>query len=180
MNDYERHISRESRHRNQLRRLGCNDPKCVFCGLQKPICLWVQRLPGQNSLGENTRIICANCAADNMCPPATKASRERGLRSKFRRLGFSDPKCGVCGCTKILTLRVDHLAGRKFGDDVWLVCANCHEERTELQVNEHPPVGADSKSQLEKARRVILNEADALELKSRWLRAFAETGNWDG
>jgi hypothetical protein len=107
-------------------------------------------------------------------------SRERRRRNHLRRLGFNDPKCGICGCTKVLCLRVDHLQGRQFGDDIWLVCANCHEERTDMQVNEHPPVVNNLKTQLEISRRVILNAADSLELLCRWLRGVGETGNWDG
>ena len=106
-------------------------------------------------------------------------SRERRWRNHRRRLGFDAPKCGICGCTKVACLRKDHLAGQRFGEDIWLVCANCHEERTDLQVHEHPPVGDKPEGQLEKSRRVILNAADSLELISRWLRSVGETGNWD-
>jgi hypothetical protein len=107
-------------------------------------------------------------------------SRERRRRNHFRRLGFDNPKCGICGCTNVLCLQVDHLADWKFNDGVWLICANCHCLRTELQVSEHPPVGPKPASQLEISRRVILNTADSLELLSRWLRNVGENGNWDG
>jgi hypothetical protein len=69
------------------------------------------------------RLICANCQAEDV-DPSSKPSRERRRRKDLARLGFSNPTCGICGCAKILCLRVDHLQGRKFGDDVWLVCAN--------------------------------------------------------
>ena len=107
-------------------------------------------------------------------------SRERRLRNHFRRLGFNDPKCGICGTTKVVCLRVDHLAGKSFGEQRWLICGNCHDERTELQTMEHPPVGPNPQSQLERARRVILNAADSLELLSRWLRDVGENSDWDG
>jgi hypothetical protein len=107
-------------------------------------------------------------------------SRDRRRRNHLRRLGFNDPKCGICGNSRVVCLRVDHLEGQRFGDHVWLICANCHEERTELQTMEHPPVGKNPESQLERARRVILNAADSHELLSRWLRDVGENGNWDG
>ncbi len=107
-------------------------------------------------------------------------SREKRRRNHFRRLGFNDPKCAICGDKRVVCLRIDHLSGWKYGDQVWLICANCHDERTELQAMEHSPVGPNPESQLEKARRVILNAADSLELLSRWLRNVGEHGNWDG
>jgi len=107
-------------------------------------------------------------------------SRERRRRSHFRRLGFNDPKCGICGTTKVVCLRVDHLAGKSFGEHCWLICANCHEERTELQTMEHPPVGPNPQRQLERARRLILNTADSLEFLCRCLRDLGENSGWDG
>jgi hypothetical protein len=107
-------------------------------------------------------------------------SREIRRRSHFRRLGFKDPKCAFCEEKRVICLRVDHLAGQKFGDHRWLICANCHELRTELQTMEHPPVGPNPDSQLERSRRVILNAADCAELLSRWLRDVGENGDWDG
>jgi hypothetical protein len=107
-------------------------------------------------------------------------SREKRLRAHSRRLGSKNPKCGVCGMTKVICLRIDHLAGQRFGDHRWLICGNCHDERTELRTMEHPPVGTNPEGQLEKARRVILNAADSLELLSRWLRDVSENGDWDG
>jgi hypothetical protein len=178
MDDYKREISREAKKRSDLLRLGSHDPKCCKCGLQKLVCLRIETLP-QGRPPADKRIICFNCQAEDI-DPGSKASRERRRRKELVRLGLGNLICGICGCANILRLGVDHLQGRKFGDDVWLVCANCHEERTDLQVREHPPVGEITESQLQKARKVILNEADILEFKSRWLRKFAEDGNWEG
>ena len=107
-------------------------------------------------------------------------SRERRRRAHFRSLGFADPKCAVCGKTDVLDLHVDHLAGRRFGHEVWLVCTAHHGMRTDLQVSEHPAIGPNPDGQLEKSRRVLLNAADSLEIISRWLRGVGENGNWDG
>jgi hypothetical protein len=107
-------------------------------------------------------------------------ARERRRRAYFRKRGFPDPKCAICGNTDVLWLEEDHLAGRNFGDETWLVCITHHLWRTDLQVSEHPPVGPNPKGQLEKSRRVILNAADSLELLSRWLRGVGENLNWDG
>jgi hypothetical protein len=105
-------------------------------------------------------------------------AREKRRRAYFRRLGFTDPKCAICGNTDVLCLEVDHLGGRDFDDGIWLICWTHHLWRTDLQVSEHPAVGPNPKSQAEKGRRVILNAADCSELLSRWLRGVGES--WGG
>lgn len=55
----------------------------------------------------------------------------------------------------------DHVAGRKFSDDVVVICANCHRKRTDSQ-KDHPPLISSPVTKSECWGRLILGAVDLL------------------
>lgn len=50
----------EIRRQAALRRLGCDDPRCVRCGEDEPSCLELHHIAGQ-AYDDATIILCRNC-----------------------------------------------------------------------------------------------------------------------
>jgi hypothetical protein len=159
MSKFDRDLAREAAHRARLRIAGCPDPHCHACRLDNIWCLVLSRY----------RPICANCLADRRHDPA----REPEMRERFRRAGFPNPSCTVCGETKIWRLELDHIAGQKHDDSSSPLCRNCHMERSFMQTRE--PEGSDEpRNVLEVIGRWLLGIAEWFELIKEKLYLFGE------
>ena len=66
-------------------------------------------------------------------------NRDKETREQRRRdrLGSEDPRCGGCGETDTRCLELHHIAGQHFGDDLIVLCRNCHRKRSDDQ-EDHP------------------------------------------
>ncbi len=76
-----------------------------------------------------------------------------------QRLGTREPKCAICGLNDWECLDKDHLAGRKYSDEVVILCANCHRKRTDSQ-KDQPPGLPGPVSDLERKGRTILGAVE--------------------
>lgn len=65
---------------------------------------------------------------------------EQRRQSRLERLGALRPACVVCGENDDRTLQRHHLAGHAHGDELAIVCANCHYKLSDAQAD-HPPGG---------------------------------------
>ena len=71
-----------------------------------------------------------------------------------QRLGTREPECAICGENDLRCLDKDHLAGRKYSDEIFILCANCHRKRTDSQ-KDQPPGLPGPVSDLERKGRTI-------------------------
>jgi hypothetical protein len=99
--------------------------------------------------------------------------RQRRRRRALERLGFKNAKCR-CGHNNPLSLQLDHLAGKKNGHWLAVICSNCHIERTDRQLNEHPRVTGNPRNPLSKIANLLFGACDHLELLARHLREAGE------
>ncbi len=53
-------VNAEKRRQQALQRLGCNDPRCVYCGESHPPCLEKHHIAGR-AYHDATVIVCRNC-----------------------------------------------------------------------------------------------------------------------
>mgnify|MGYP003136612480 CR=1 FL=1 len=76
--------------------------------------------------------------------------KERALR----RLGCDDPACIECGETDWRCLELHHIAGKDYGDDLVIVCRNCHRKLSDRQRDHLEPAGPET-STLERIGRFL-------------------------
>ena len=98
-------------------------------------------------------------------------AREKRRRKHLERLGFDNPQCLFCGESDVRCLELDHIAGRAHSEDVWVLCRNCHAQRTDLQ-KDHPPKVADPTDRAEVIGRFLEGLADFLEFIVKRLREY--------
>ena len=72
-----------------------------------------------------------------------------------QRLQSRTPKCAICGEADWRCLEKDHLAGRKFTEELIVLCANCHKKRTDSQKDQPPTVSGPITEQERKGRTVL-------------------------
>lgn len=53
-------VSSKKRRQQALQRLGCDDPRCIYCGESDPLCLEKHHIAGQ-AYHDVTVIVCRNC-----------------------------------------------------------------------------------------------------------------------
>jgi len=66
--------------------------------------------------------------------------KQRRRQARLERLGAADPACVVCGESDDRVLQRHHLAGQAYGEELVLVCANCHHKLSDAQAD-HPADG---------------------------------------
>jgi hypothetical protein len=103
----------------------------------------------------------------------TKEMDEEDRRQqRLRRLGTQDPICVACGESDPAVLELHHIAGRKYDDDVSIVCANCHRKLSDKQ-RDHVPLGrTQSDGQSARIGHYLLGLAALLVLIVETLRKF--------
>jgi 5-methylcytosine-specific restriction endonuclease McrA len=99
--------------------------------------------------------------------------KERRRQAQLERLGTNTPRCVVCGEDDSRCLELHHLAGRKFGDELVIVCRNCHRKLSDAQ-KDNPKPQADAPSFEERLAHFLLGVADLFELLVIRFREFAK------
>lgn len=98
-----------------------------------------------------------------------QARRQKALE----RLGYSEPRCGVCGEDDPRCLEAHHPAGRAYDPTTGLVCRNCHRKLSDVQLD-HPGKLSDPPSFDERLGHFLLGLADFLTLVIERLQSFAK------
>ncbi len=99
-------------------------------------------------------------------------NRERRRQRALERLGTNTPRCAVCGFDDPLALQLHHIAGRACGDELVIVCGNCHPCLSDLQ-KDHPPRLGNPPSDHVRIAHFLLGLADLFEMLVKRLREFA-------
>lgn len=93
-------------------------------------------------------------------------------RKACERLGTDKPKCIYCAETHPAVLELHHVAGRKFGDELVIVCRNHHRLLSDTQ-KDHPPQIIGCNDPHEYWAHLLLGIADLLALAIQFLRNVA-------
>ena len=104
-----------------------------------------------------------------------KLDPEDRRQQRLRRLGTQNPRCATCGEPDSRTLELHHIAGRKNGDDLSVVCRNCHRKLSDNQLDRASSAFTKPISQLDAIGNFLLGLADLLLLAVDKLR---ECGAW--
>ncbi len=88
-----------------------------------------------------------------------EVEKERRRQKRIQRLGSDIPACVVCGQRDDCCLELHHLSGQKFGDDVVIICRNCHRILSDDQLD-HPKSIASVPGDLESIGRWLLGLGD--------------------
>lgn len=99
-----------------------------------------------------------------------KAAR---VRKAQERIGKKDAKCPYCGEADPRCLEAHHIPGRKFGDDLVIVCRNCHRKLSDSQAD-HPNALGDDPNWMERVGHLLDGLADLLGLAVEKLRELAK------
>lgn len=98
--------------------------------------------------------------------------RERRKQRALERLGSNHPRCVYCGEADERCLERHHIAGRAYGEELAVVCRNCHRKLSDMQ-KDHPPALTDGEPPyLEKIGHFLLGLADLLEMLIEKLREY--------
>jgi hypothetical protein len=100
-------------------------------------------------------------------------AKERRKQAKLERLGTNSPRCVVCGESNSHCLEKHHLQGRKFGEDLVIVCRNCHRKLSDAQID-HPPQISARPFPEECIAHFLHGLADLFELFIEKFREFAD------
>ena len=101
-----------------------------------------------------------------------EAERQK-KRRKFWALGITNHVCPLCGEDDVLSLIVEHPAGRAHDDTVLLICENCDAKRTADQRCDPPP-SDNTRNVFEVIGRWLLSMASYFGLLTDKLRQFGE------
>jgi hypothetical protein len=99
-------------------------------------------------------------------------NRERRRQRAFERLGTNTPFCVMCGFHDPAALELHHIAGRAHGNDLAIVCCNCHRLLSDAQ-KDHALRPEDSPTDAERIGHFLMGLADLFELSVKRLREFA-------
>lgn len=101
-----------------------------------------------------------------------KPDREARRQALLERLGVDFPRCLLCGEDDPRVLERHHLAGRTYGMETVIMCANDHRKLSDDQ-KDHPDALAAELSPIEKAARFLLGLADFFCDLAETLREYA-------
>jgi hypothetical protein len=99
--------------------------------------------------------------------------KERRRQARLERLGTNTPRCFVCGEDDSRCLERSHLAGRKFTDDVVILCRNCHRKTSDSE-KDYPTPKSSPLSANERLAHFLMGMADLFELLVERFREFAK------
>jgi hypothetical protein len=99
--------------------------------------------------------------------------KERRRQARLERLGTNTPRCVVCNEDDPSCLELHHIPGRKFGDELVIVCRNCHRKLGDAQ-KDHPCPEADPPSVVECIVHFLQGLADLFEQLVPQLRKSAK------
>jgi hypothetical protein len=99
--------------------------------------------------------------------------KKRRRQRRLERLGINTPRCVVCGEDDPSCLELHHIPGRKFSDELVIVCRNCHRRLSDAQ-KDHPRQEADPPSVVECIVHFLQGLADLFEQLVPQLRKIAK------
>ena len=99
--------------------------------------------------------------------------KERRRQARLERLGTNTPRCVVCGEGDPSCLELHHIPGRKFGDELVIVCRNCHRKLSDAQ-KDHTRAEADPPSVVDCIVHFLQGLADLFEQLVPQLRKMAK------
>ena len=100
-------------------------------------------------------------------------NREGRRQNALDRLGTDHPCCRECGNSDWRCLELHHLAGQKFGDDLVILCRNCHRILGDDQ-KDHPDSNMRSPDFLERLGHFLVGLGDFFALLANKLREFGQ------
>ena len=103
---------------------------------------------------------------------ANHGDAEARQRRAYERLGTDNPKCIYCPETNPVALELHHIAGRKFGNELVIVCRNHHRPLSDAG-KDHPPKIVGCNDPHEYWAHLLLGIADLLALAIEFLRRIA-------
>lgn len=92
---------------------------------------------------------------------------------RLEKLGTDHPVCVVCSENHWECLELHHLAGKAYGDDLVILCRNCHRKLS-VQQDAHPQKTTYSPSFEESLGHMLLGLADFFVLLARSLGQYGE------
>lgn len=101
-----------------------------------------------------------------------KKNKEARKQRRLERFGTNYPICVICGESDDRCLELHHIAGQAHGDELAIVCRNCHRKLSDEQ-KDHPKPG------LERVREqsigyLLLGLADLFSLLVEAFRKYGE------
>jgi hypothetical protein len=97
---------------------------------------------------------------------------ERRKQRALERLGTNTPWCAVCGFDDPAALELHHIPGRGFGEELVIVCRNCHRLLGDER-GDNAPHRTDAAGELASLGHFLLGLADLFELLVKRFREFA-------
>jgi hypothetical protein len=97
---------------------------------------------------------------------------ERRRQKALERLGTNKPKCVFCNESNPHCLERHHIPGRGFGDEVVIVCRNCHRKLSNSQKGHSSKIN-DPPSLDERVEHFLDGGADFLVVLADSLRKYA-------
>jgi len=99
--------------------------------------------------------------------------REKRRQAQLERLGTNTPRCVICGEDNPSCLELHRIPGRKFGNELAIVCRNCHRKLSDAQ-KDHPHPETDPPSFGERIVHFLHGLADLFEQFGPQLRKMAK------
>lgn len=112
-------------------------------------------------------------STNNPSNPNHKTNDQEARKQKrLRQLGTDTPACVVCGHDRWNALELHHLSGQAYGDQLVIVCRNCHRELSDPSDNSACP---KNPSQLEQIGHLLIGLAQFLILLANRLLEAGRT-----
>jgi|SRR5579872_7496071 len=102
-------------------------------------------------------------------------NRERRLQQALFRLDTDYPRCLLCGEDDCRCLEQHHIAQNRYGEDLVILCRNCHRKERDSQRDDPPPVSDGEPPLLERIGHFLLGLATLFELGVERLREYGES-----
>lgn len=100
---------------------------------------------------------------------------EDRLEQQYRRLSTREPSCVCCNESNPFCLELHHIAGRKYHEDLSIVCRNCHRKLTDQQLDHVPPDFTETSGDAATVGHYLLGLCDLLAMIIETLREFGKS-----
>lgn len=103
-----------------------------------------------------------------------KRDPESRKSNALDRLGTEHPCCRICGNSDWRCLELHHVAGRKYSDDLVIVCRNCHAILSDDQRDHPDKMNPNVPDFLEQLGQFLLGLGDFFALLAERLKGFGK------
>ena len=101
-------------------------------------------------------------------------AQETRKQKRLEKLGTNNPVCVVCGESDWRCLEEHHIAGQAYGDELSIVCRNCHRKLSDEQ-KDHPQKVSEPNNNFESIGHFLLGLADLFALIVDTLRSHGRS-----